>query len=136
MPEPMPASRLAELLDQHMAVVAHLGEMNAMPLGARWRLITGDSYTDDCIGPVCPHQDAHQRLDDGTPDVRGQFDCCPYPVIECHTDLIAAWLVELLNSAPALINAVIEARKPKPPSMADAFEMFRAQVLAEEQPDE
>lgn len=110
MTAPMPDARLAALLDQHMRVVAYLGETNQMPLGARWRLIMGDSYADDCIGPVCPHEDTHQILDDGTPDVRGQYNCCPYPVIECHTEQIAAWLVELLNGAPGLVAELQWAR--------------------------
>lgn len=120
MAEPMTPARLAALLDQHMQIVAYLGETNALPLGARWRQIMGDSYADDCIGPVCLHEGAHQLLDDGKPDVRGQYDCCPHPVIECHNEALAAWLVTLLNGFPELAAEIRRARAAEAELPVDA----------------
>ncbi|AAR29695.1 hypothetical protein VWBp05 [Streptomyces phage VWB] len=58
-----------------------------------WRVCFSEDGTEEPTGiaPVC--------LDEGhDPDDGSVYDCCPSPVVECDSDPLAAYLVELLNA--------------------------------------
>ncbi|MER6515179.1 hypothetical protein [Nonomuraea sp. NPDC001636] len=58
-----------------------------------WRVCFTEDGTEELTGivPVCADED-HE------PDDASVYDCCPAPVIECHSSAMADYLAALLNS--------------------------------------
>jgi hypothetical protein len=59
----------------------------------QWRMAFSTDGSDEPTGiaPVCPDEN-HERADGSV------YSCCPEPVIECHSYVMAAYLEQLLNA--------------------------------------
>lgn len=109
MTEPLTDDQLAAMLSERQltAIRTTASALATIPAyrDLTWRTVATDSERIDGIAPVCA-SDEHGRLDDGARDEHGTYDCCPWPVVECHSEALASHLVALLTGAPTLLAEV------------------------------
>ncbi|MFF9088601.1 hypothetical protein ACF1BE_19655 [Streptomyces sp. NPDC014991] len=93
-----------ETLLKAREAAADLFESEAGERRPMWRVVITDSESPTGIAPVCTatgDNDEHAKFDHiGRPmrDVEGVYGCCPDPVVETYSTVLAAYLVELLNA--------------------------------------